>query len=87
MLPVASSGGVVMCYVLPVLWMASRLPIIGQGRATRVGNVLKLTHQGPAELVRFDLEYGVLVVRLRAFAAAGRSGRCLMHTVALFWNW
>ena len=39
------ASGVVMCYVLPVLWMTSCLPIIGQTKATR-GRLHKVTHQG-----------------------------------------
>jgi len=31
-------------YVLPVLWMTSYLPIIGQAKATSTGRVLKMTH-------------------------------------------
>ena len=32
--------------VLPVLWMTSCLPIIGQAKATPIGRILKVTHQG-----------------------------------------
>jgi len=35
-----------MRYVVPVLWMSSRLPIIDQAKATPVGRILKVTHQG-----------------------------------------
>jgi len=33
------SGGVAICYVLPVMSMASCLPIIGQAKATSLGCV------------------------------------------------
>ena len=33
------------CYVLLVLWMTSRLLIIGQTEETLIGRILKVTHQ------------------------------------------
>jgi len=47
MLPVGgfSSGGVAICYVLPVSWTTSRLLIIGEAKAAQVGRLLKVTHQ------------------------------------------
>jgi len=33
-------------YVLPVLWMTSCLPIIGQAKATPIGHMLKVTYPG-----------------------------------------
>ena len=33
-------------YVLPVLWMTSCLPVIGEAKATLIDRVLKLTRQG-----------------------------------------
>ena len=34
--------------ILPVLWMTSRLTIIGQAKSTPTGRLLKVTHQGAA---------------------------------------
>jgi len=42
----SSSDDSAIHYVLPVLWMRSRLPIIGQAFVMPVGCVLNLTHQG-----------------------------------------
>jgi len=42
----SSSDDNVICYVLPVLWMRSCLPIINQAKATPMGHILKVTHQG-----------------------------------------
>jgi len=36
------------CYVLPVLRMTSRLPVIDKAKATRTGRILRVTHQGAA---------------------------------------
>ena len=35
-----------LCYVLRVLWMTSRLSIISEEKATLIGHLLKVTHQG-----------------------------------------
>ena len=35
-------------YVFPVLWMTSRLPIIGQAKAMPIASILKVTQQGAA---------------------------------------
>jgi len=35
------SGGVAICYVLPVLWMASYLPKSLSGKTTQVGRISK----------------------------------------------
>ena len=32
-------------YVLPVSWMTSCLPVIGESKAARVGRILKVVHQ------------------------------------------
>jgi len=82
MLPVAmaqsSSGGVAICYVLPVLWMTSRLPIIGQTRR-RSGVILKgLTRRlhvfdTAADTKEADLPRG----------STGPGRRSLMYTIAL----
>jgi len=42
-------------YVLPVLWMKSRLPIMGQAEAMHIGCVLKVTHQGAEQGVKSDI--------------------------------
>ena len=36
--------------VLPVLWMTSRLPVIGLAKARPVGQILKVTQQGEARI-------------------------------------
>jgi len=47
------SGGVAVCYVLPVLWMASRFLIMG-GNAT-IGCNLKVTHETAARIFHRDV--------------------------------
>jgi len=56
-----SSGNTAICYVLPVLWMASCLAIIGQEKATPVGRILRMTHQ-EAALGAKSNDYDCLVV-------------------------
>jgi len=53
LLPIAtarsSSGDVAICYVFPVLWMTSCLPVVGQAQATQVGRSINVTRQGQHE--------------------------------------
>jgi len=43
----SSSGGVEIRYdVLPVLWVALCLPVVGQAKASQLGRLLRVTHQG-----------------------------------------
>ena len=44
----SSSGGVAICYVLPVSWMTSCLPIIGQAKATQIRRLLRMTRRRAA---------------------------------------
>jgi len=48
--------------VLPVLWMTSCLLIIGQAKATPVGRIFKVTHQGAAPGAKSDV-YDFLVCK------------------------
>ena len=54
MLPVArfSPGGVAICYVFPVVWIASCLHTIGEVKATTTGRVYKRTVLGRCGQVR-----------------------------------
>jgi len=49
-----SSEDNAICYVLPVLLMTSRLPIIGQAKARQTGRILKVTHQGAERGAKCD---------------------------------
>jgi len=81
MLPLAmarsSSGGDVrICYVLPVLWLTSRLSTIVQ---TNVTQVLKLTHRGVAPYRRRSLMSKVTNALLHCVATHGIRRGSLLH--------
>ena len=42
----SSSGDNAVRFVLPVLWMTSRLSVVGQANATPTGRIVKMTHHG-----------------------------------------
>ena len=44
------SGGVAIRYVLPVLWMTSRLPVIGLAKATQIQRILNDLQRGSTDL-------------------------------------
>jgi len=59
MLPVvvarSSSDENSICYVLPVLWMTSYLPVIGEAKATLYRTCTKMTHKGAAPGAKCDM--------------------------------
>ena len=57
----SSADDSAICYVLPVLRMTSGLPIIGQAKATPIGPIFKVTHQGAAPRTKSDV-YDCLVI-------------------------
>jgi len=56
----SSSDDNVICYVLPVLWTTTWLPIIGQANATPVGRLLSDSSAGEALEAKSDI-YDCLV--------------------------
>jgi len=44
----SSSDDNAVCNVLPVLWLTSCLPIVGEANATLIGHIFKVIHEGAA---------------------------------------
>jgi len=45
------------CYVLPVSWMTSCLPVIDEAKAARVGRILRVVHHGGSIGAKSDVYY------------------------------
>ena len=86
----SSSVGVAICYVLPVLWMTSFLPIIGHAGKVDASKALAQNYEFTTEQLRFDTTYATYSKWLtrgeHQTGAESRIYNCFSRSEIIIWT-